>query len=297
MVSEVDRRPERRLHHEAGRRVHRTGRAAVLRRRRGADGRSYATNKLFDVTIPVGPKTRLSYKIFPEFTGGDGRYPSTYAAVDLHFTDGSYLSGRSPARPARLPAHGRRSGRLEGALRRPVEPGAGRPRHRRARQDDRPHPARVRQPAGHRGDPVPGLARRHRRRDGRAGVDRRLEADQLRRHPTGHQLARRFLARQQPADHRGAERLQLLHPGDRRDLRLVGVRVPPDNNAANLPMLQGLAISHEPSPWMGDRNQMSGHAGRPAAALTGPPSGARSPFSHDDEIARPDSTGSRFRTA
>ena len=61
-----------------------------------ADGRSYATNKLFDVNIPVGPKTRLSYKIFPEFTGQDAQYPSTYAAVDLHFTDGSYLSGRSP---------------------------------------------------------------------------------------------------------------------------------------------------------------------------------------------------------
>src|SRR5262249_21169722 len=57
-----------------------------------ADGRAYATNKLFDVTIPVGPRTRLSYKIFPEHPGSDSQYPSTYAAVDLHFTDGTYLS-------------------------------------------------------------------------------------------------------------------------------------------------------------------------------------------------------------
>ncbi len=42
-----------------------------------ADGRAYATNKLFDVDIPVGAKTRLSYKIFPEFTGRDAQYPSS----------------------------------------------------------------------------------------------------------------------------------------------------------------------------------------------------------------------------
>ena len=59
-------------------------------------GRSYATNKLFDVHIPVGPNSRLTYKIFPELTGEDLRYPSTYAAIDLHFTDGTYLSRRSP---------------------------------------------------------------------------------------------------------------------------------------------------------------------------------------------------------
>src|SRR4051812_24729486 len=70
---------------------------ASLRYAGGArtDGRSYATNKLYDVSIPVGPKTRLAYKIFPELTGEDLQYPSTYAAVDLHFTDGTYLSGRS----------------------------------------------------------------------------------------------------------------------------------------------------------------------------------------------------------
>src|SRR6266540_2398003 len=34
-----------------------------------ADGRSFETNKLYDVNVPVGANTRLSYKIFPEFTG------------------------------------------------------------------------------------------------------------------------------------------------------------------------------------------------------------------------------------
>ena len=128
---------------------------AALRYAGGAegDGRSYATNKLFDVNIPVGPKTRLSYKIFPEFTGEDGRYPSTYAAVDLHFTDGSYLSGRSPVDQHGYPLTGAGQGASKVLFADQWNAGAGRPRHRRARQDDRPHPARLRQPAGHRGRP------------------------------------------------------------------------------------------------------------------------------------------------
>jgi predicted alpha-1,2-mannosidase len=47
--------------------------------------------KLHDVDLPVGPDTELSYRIFPEFTG-DLAYQSTYAAVDVAFTDGTYLS-------------------------------------------------------------------------------------------------------------------------------------------------------------------------------------------------------------
>ena len=139
---------------------------AALRYSGGAegDGRSYATNKLFDVNIPVGPKTRLSYKIFPEFTGG--RRP-----VPVH------LRRRRPAlhrrqlpewalarRPARLPAHRRRPGRVEGALRRPVEPGAGRPRHRRrAARRSTASCSAYDNPQATGDDPVPGLARRHRR--------------------------------------------------------------------------------------------------------------------------------------
>ena len=51
-----------------------------------------AWDKVYDVDIPVGAKTELSYRIFPELTKGDLRYPSTYASVDLAFTDGTYLS-------------------------------------------------------------------------------------------------------------------------------------------------------------------------------------------------------------
>ncbi|MDM7831002.1 GH92 family glycosyl hydrolase [Cellulomonas edaphi] len=61
------------------------------------------------------------------------------------------------------------------------------------------------------------------------------------------------------------------------------------NNAQNRPTLNGIGISHEPSPWMGDRNQLAvmpsiSTATNPDGSL----SGRRLPFSHDAEIARPD---------
>lgn len=52
----------------------------------------YAYAKVFDVDVAVTPDTRLSYVLFPELTGGDLRYPSTYASVDLLFDDGTFLS-------------------------------------------------------------------------------------------------------------------------------------------------------------------------------------------------------------
>lgn len=60
-----------------------------------AEGRGYTWNKIADVNLTVGKDTRLGYKIFPEHVEGDLSYPSTYAAVDLAFTDGTYLSDLS----------------------------------------------------------------------------------------------------------------------------------------------------------------------------------------------------------
>ncbi|WP_249316844.1 GH92 family glycosyl hydrolase [Bacillus sp. FJAT-50079] len=56
------------------------------------DGRGYSYNKIFDVDIEVTPNTELSYFIAPEFADkAQIEYPSTYAAVDLLFSDGTYL--------------------------------------------------------------------------------------------------------------------------------------------------------------------------------------------------------------
>lgn len=59
------------------------------------EGEAYAYNVLYDgLDIPVTEDTKLSYLIFPEWTTGayDFEYTSTYVAVDLGFSDGTYLS-------------------------------------------------------------------------------------------------------------------------------------------------------------------------------------------------------------
>ncbi|RIU94788.1 glycoside hydrolase family 92 protein [Oceanobacillus picturae] len=56
------------------------------------EGRAYSYNKILDVDIDVTKYTELSYYIFPAFTDKDHtNYASTYASVDLAFSDGTYL--------------------------------------------------------------------------------------------------------------------------------------------------------------------------------------------------------------
>lgn len=57
-----------------------------------AEAPAYVANKIFWVEQEVGADTELTYLIFPELTGDDLRYPSTFVAVDLAFDDGTYLS-------------------------------------------------------------------------------------------------------------------------------------------------------------------------------------------------------------
>ncbi len=56
------------------------------------ENRAYSYNKVFDVNVNITEKSELSYRIFPEFMTDDLTYPSTFVAVDLAFTDGTYLS-------------------------------------------------------------------------------------------------------------------------------------------------------------------------------------------------------------
>ncbi|GAA1716986.1 hypothetical protein GCM10009809_11260 [Isoptericola hypogeus] len=56
------------------------------------EGRGYAYNRVLDVDVPVGEESELSYALFPEASDNDQTYASTHVAVDLAFTDGTYLS-------------------------------------------------------------------------------------------------------------------------------------------------------------------------------------------------------------
>ncbi|QTN00665.1 glycoside hydrolase family 92 protein [Sediminibacillus dalangtanensis] len=58
-----------------------------------AADRGYSYNKVFDVDIAVTDETKLSYYVHPQFADEDHLdYSSTYVSVDLAFTDGTYLS-------------------------------------------------------------------------------------------------------------------------------------------------------------------------------------------------------------
>ncbi|PWS48190.1 alpha-mannosidase [Streptomyces sp. FT05W] len=56
------------------------------------DGRAYSYNKVFDVDTAVTKDTQLSYLVYPQMGETDLSYPATHVAVDLAFTDGTYLS-------------------------------------------------------------------------------------------------------------------------------------------------------------------------------------------------------------
>jgi predicted alpha-1,2-mannosidase len=54
--------------------------------------RSYSFNRIYDVDLYVTETSQLSYVIFPDENANNPAYPATYVAVDLAFTDGTYLS-------------------------------------------------------------------------------------------------------------------------------------------------------------------------------------------------------------
>ena len=252
-----------------------------------ADGRSYATDKLFNVNIPVGPKTRLSYKIFPEFTGQNAQYPSTYAAVDLHFTDGSYLSRLSPVDQHGYPLTAAGQGASKvlyadqwNAVQSEIGAVAnGKTIDRILLAYDDPQATASTRFQGWLDDitvtatPAP--------IDGSSPtdyVDTRRGTNATGSFSRGNNLPIAAM----PND------FNFFTPVTNATSNSWEYDYQQGNNAANLPTLQGLAISHEPSPWMGDRNQMSVMPVPAGGSLTGAPSSRALAFSHNDEIARPD---------
>ena len=76
---------------------------------RGNSGGSQQ-QKLFDVDVPVRADTQLSYVIFPQRDGDDLRNPANYVALDLLFDDGSRLSTRGALDQHRIRADARGQG-------------------------------------------------------------------------------------------------------------------------------------------------------------------------------------------
>ncbi|MFD5779692.1 GH92 family glycosyl hydrolase [Streptomyces sp. NPDC126933] len=255
------------------------------------DGRAYSYNKVFDVDTAVRRDTALSYRIYPSLPETDLNYPATNVAVDLAFTDGTYLSDLKA-----LDTHG--------GLLTPQGQGASKRLYvNQWNQVD----ARI-------GAVAAGKT-----------VDRILVAYDAPKGPGKFQgwIDDLTLAPKAPekrlahlSDYASTTRGTNSSGSFSRGNTFPATAVPNGfnfwtpvtnagsnswlyeysraNNADNLPTLQAFSASHEPSPWMGDRQtfQMmpSAAAGTPDASRT-----ARAlPFRHENETAKPHYYGVTF---
>ncbi|MEU6060987.1 GH92 family glycosyl hydrolase [Streptomyces sp. NPDC047097] len=255
------------------------------------EGRGYSYNKVFDVDLAVRRDTELSYRIFPAMAETDLKYPATQVSVDLAFTDGTYLS-----RLRAVDSHG-------GGL---SPQGQGAARRLYVNQWNQVTAAIGSVAAGKR-------------------VDRILVAYDAPKGPAVFQgwiddLALRPAPRVdrpgRPSDWASTVRGTNSSGSFSRGNTFPATAVPHGfnfwtpvtnaastswlyeyargNNADNLPTVQALAASHEPSPWMGDRQTFQ----LLPSAQSGTPETDRVkralPFRHENETAKPHYYGVRF---
>ncbi|TQJ56345.1 GH92 family glycosyl hydrolase [Streptomyces sp. SLBN-115] len=259
--------------------------------RHTASGRAYSYNKVFDVNVRVGTRTQLAYRIFPGMADGDRDYAATNVSVDLAFTDGTYLSGLGAGDQYGFPLSPRGQGAakvlyvnqwndVKSAI---GTVAAGKTVDRILIAYDSPGgPARFR---GWVDDialrtPAPESVKAHKsdyavttRGTNSSGSFSRGNTFPATAVPHGFNFWTPVT---------NASSLGWLYDYAR------------SNNADNLPTIQAFSASHEPSPWMGDRQtfQMM-----PSAAAGVPDTGrtARAlPFRHENETARPYYYGVRF---
>ncbi|MFI9599405.1 GH92 family glycosyl hydrolase [Streptomyces sp. NPDC052043] len=290
MLSLVDRGPSGSPTAKSG--AGYTGKSALrYAGRHTAKGRAYSYNKVFDVNIAVLPDTQLSYRLYPSMADGDRDYDATNVAVDLAFTDGTYLSqlGASDQHGFPLSPQGQGESKTlyvnqwNNVLSRIGSVAAGRTIDRILLAYDSPTgPAKFRgwlddvviaqvpqeKPKAHLSDYV--LTTRGTNSSGSFSRGNNFPATAL---PHGFNFWT-------PVTNASSQSwlYEYAHA----------------NNDANLPTLQAFSASHEPSPWMGDRQTFQV---MPSAAAGTPDTGraARAlAFRHENETARPYYYGVRF---
>ncbi|PPT15595.1 GH92 family glycosyl hydrolase [Streptomyces cinnamoneus] len=254
-------------------------------------GRGYSYNKVFDVRTRITSRTQLSYKVFPAMPEQDPRYPATHVAVDLAFTDGTYLSELNAVdqHGARLTPQGQAASKtlyvnqwnnkesLIGSV------AAGKTVERILVAYDSPVG-----PAKFRGwvDDV-SLAPAPREKAPAHPADWALTTRGT-HSSSAFSRGNTFPATAVP--HGFNFWTPVTNAGSTNWLYQYAAT----NNADNLPTVQAFGASHEPSPWMGDRQTFqvmpSTAAGTPDASRT-----ARAlPFHHSAETARPHYYGVTF---
>ncbi|MFI1292892.1 GH92 family glycosyl hydrolase [Streptomyces sp. NPDC020792] len=259
--------------------------------RHTAKGRAYSYNKVFDVNVKVLPDTQLSYRLYPSMADGDRDYDATNVAVDLAFTDGTYLSGlgATDQHGFTLSPQGQGAAKTlyvnqwNSVASRIGSVAAGKTIDRVLLAYDSPTgPAKFRgwlddvvikqtpqeKPKAHLSDYA--LTTRGTNSSGSFSRGNNFPATAL---PHGFNFWTPVT---------NASSLSWLYEYARA------------NNDDNLPTIQAFSASHEPSPWMGDRQTFQV---MPSAAAGTPDTGraARAlAFRHENETARPYYYGVRF---
>ncbi|MEU5979374.1 GH92 family glycosyl hydrolase [Streptomyces sp. NPDC047315] len=256
-----------------------------------AEGRAHSYNKVFDVNTAVRRNTELSYKVFPAMPDGDLDYPATNVAVDLAFTDGTYLSdlGAVDSYGGRLTPQGQGDAkRLYANQWNAVSSAIGTVAAGKTVDrilvgyDSAKGPAKFQ---GWLDDlvlaPAPEAARPERVSD-YASTTRGTNS------AFGFSRGNTFPATAVPHG------FNFWTPVTRADSTGWLYDYQLGNNAANLPTIKAFSASHEPSPWMGDRQTFQI---MPSAASGTPDTGKEAralAFRHENETARPHYYGVRF---
>ena len=248
------------------------------------DGHAFSYNKVFDVDITVTPTTQLSYVLFPSFTNGDLSNPSTYVAVDLAFSDGTYLSDLHATDQHGVVLSPQAQGlsktlwTMQWNARQSVigAVAAGRTIKRILIGYDKPSgppttfstwvdDIRI-------GDP---------KAVSRNGLSDFVDTRRGTLSSGGFSRGNNFPATAVP---HGFNFWTPMTDAGSMSWLYEYSRLNSDTN--NLPMLQAFTVTHEPSPWMGDRQTF-----QVMPAATGTPDGMRGTraleFRHDNETARP----------
>ncbi|MFF4840076.1 GH92 family glycosyl hydrolase [Streptomyces collinus] len=259
--------------------------------RHTAAGRAYSSNKVFDVNVKVAGDTRLSYRVFPSMADGDRDYDATNVSVDLAFTDGTYLSDLGAIDQHGFPLSPRGQGASKAlyvnqwndVASRIGSVAAGKTVDRILVAYDSPDgPAKFRgwiddvalrqvapqKPEAHLSDYA--LTTRGTNSSGSFSRGNNFPAAAL---PHGFNFWTPVT---------NASSLSWLYEYARA------------NNDDNLPTIQAFSASHEPSPWMGDRQTFQL---MPSAASGTPDTGREArelAFRHENETARPYYYGVRF---
>ncbi|QKW09879.1 glycoside hydrolase family 92 protein [Streptomyces sp. NA04227] len=256
-----------------------------------AKGRAYSYNKVFDVNLAVARDTELSYRIFPGMADGDRDYDATHVSVDLAFTDGSYLSdlGAKDSHGGPLTPRGQGEAKRlyvnqwNAVASHIGSVAAGRTVDRVLVAYDSPEgPAKFR---GWLDDVRIGKAPRE---EPKAHLSDYADTRRGTNSSNAFSRGNTFPATAVPHGFNfwtpvtNAGSLSWLYDYSR------------DNNADNLPTMEALSASHEPSPWMGDRQTFQ----LLPSAAPGSPRTARADralaFRHENETARPYYYGVRF---